>query len=307
MSSRVSSPAKSVLNVTVSLGVLGLGIGWADAGAVIDQLRGASVSWLVWAVAALTLVTVLMAKRWQIVARAFDIDIYLARAIAEYYIAQLVNLVLPGGVAGDVTRAVRARHGADLSRAARSVATERIMGQAVMFGLLGIGLLTAWIVPGGITWPSTTWVAVLAGMSVIGVIAVLCVMPPGRADATRRFLRLTVRLFAQPHLVLLSLIIAMLLIFSLYACARATGTTIPAAGWLTLVPLILSAMLIPLSVGGWGWREGAAAALFPLIGATPSAGIATGIAYGATMMIAALPGLIFAWRSHAAPTFSPQN
>ncbi|WP_168769393.1 hypothetical protein [Yoonia sediminilitoris] len=48
-------------------------------------------------------------------------------------------------------------------------------------------------------------------------------------------------------------------------------------------------MLVPLSVAGWGWREGAAAVLFPPTGATPSVGIAMGIAYGAIMTIAALP------------------
>ncbi|MEM6761226.1 MAG: hypothetical protein AAF601_17275 [Pseudomonadota bacterium] len=56
--------------------------------------------------------------------------------------------------------------------------------------------------------------------------------------------------------------------------------------------MILIAMLSPLSVGGWGWREGAAAALFPLIGEAPSAGVAAGVAYGATVLVAALPATL---------------
>ena len=43
-----------------------------------------------------------------------------------------------------------------------------------------------------------------------------------------------------------------------------------------------------------GWREGAAAALFPLIGASAGAGVAAGIAYGAMLLLAALPAVVFA-------------
>jgi len=53
-------------------------------------------------------------------------------------------------------------------------------------------------------------------------------------------------------------------------------------------------MLIPLSVAGWGWREGAAAALFPMFGASVEAGVAMGICYGTLVLIAALPGVAFA-------------
>jgi hypothetical protein len=52
-------------------------------------------------------------------------------------------------------------------------------------------------------------------------------------------------------------------------------------------------MLMPLSVGGWGWREAAAAALFPLAEASAGAGVAAGLAYGAVLLVASLPGL--AW------------
>jgi hypothetical protein len=60
---------------------------------------------------------------------------------------------------------------------------------------------------------------------------------------------------------------------------------------MVLVPLILSAMLIPATIGGWGFREGAAAALFPLAGASASAGFATSVAFGLVILAASLPGL----------------
>jgi uncharacterized membrane protein YbhN (UPF0104 family) len=284
-------------NVGMSLGVLGLLIWWADAQTVFGHLRGASIGWLVLAGVSLTALTFLMAKRWQMVADAVDIQISYPRAVAEYYIAQLVNAVVPGGVVGDVARAVRVRHAGDLVRAAHSVAADRLVGQVVMFAVLGAGLCTALLVPGGIAWPAIAWLGLALGCVVAGIGVFLA----RQNTATGQFLALLLRVLQDLRLVTLALIITALLIFSLYACARATGTLIPPAGWFTLIPLVLSAMLIPLSVGGWGWREGAAAALFPLIGAAPSAGVAMGIAYGAMMLITALPGLYFAMRASVSP------
>ncbi len=285
---------KRAVNFAVSVCILSLVIWWADAGAVMSHLYGASVGWLVLASLSLTVLTFVMAKRWQIVAQAVDIGIDYRRAVAEYYIAQLVNLLLPGGVVGDVARAVRVRDAGDMLRAAHSVAAERIVGQVVTFGALGLGLGVAIVLPGGIAWPAMTWVGLGAALVAVAVFAMIS----RYTGATGRFIRLIGRLLTDIRVLGLSLLITVLLIFSVYACARATGTSVPPSGWFTLIPLILSAMLIPFSVGGWGWREGAAAALFPLIGATPDAGIAMGIAYGGMMMIAALPGVYFGIRAH---------
>jgi hypothetical protein len=60
-------------------------------------------------------------------------------------------------------------------------------------------------------------------------------------------------------------------------------------------------MLIPLSISGWGFREGAAAALLPLAGATASGGLASSVAFGLTFIAAVLPGLVFVWLKPQAP------
>lgn len=276
-----------LLKLGISVAVLAALIWWADAQAVADKLRGADLMWLSIALATLTLLTFLMARRWQIVARTLGIKLTFPRALAEYYVAQLGNTALPGGVLGDVGRAFRIRHEADLVRAAQSVAAERLFGQIFVFALMAVGFSGALLVPGGTPWPDLAWFGVL--VAILAAAGALILARGG--TPTARFLRLILALCKDPQLVAYGIVITALLIFSLYACARATGTLIPTADLLTLLPLILSAMLIPLSVGGWGWREGAAAALFPLIGASASAGVATGIAYGAMVTLATLPAL----------------
>lgn len=267
---------------------------WTDAGSVLTRLQSVDVVWVSLAVVALTLATLSMARRWQIVARAFDIKLSYAVALREYYLAQLVNAVVPGGVAGDVARTLRTRHAADLPRAAQSVMAERLLGQMAILGLMFVGFSVAILVPGGLDWAALGWI-VLAALS--GGCAATWGLSRGDT-ATGRFIRTTLTLLRRPEPLSHGVITTACLIFGFYACARATGTIIPAAGWATLIPLVLCAMLIPLSIGGWGLREGAAAALFPIVGAPASAGVATGITYGLVMLIAVLPaGLLLLSRT----------
>lgn len=278
---------------------------WAtDGAAIVARLSGLSPVWMAVAIAALTLATVSMARRWQVVAAHLRLPLDFRFALREYYLGTAINQVLPGGVTGDAARAVRARHGADLKTAALSVALERLLGQVALFGLLAVGLLVALALPGGIDWGVLAWAvpAALAGLAAVGVFLAR------RRGAPGRLMGLLLVLQQRAELLVLAAISCGCLILSFYAAARATGAVLPATAWATLIPLVLVAMLIPLSIGGWGWREGAAAALFPLIGETASAGVAAGIAYGAAIWIAALPAaFILITNARTKPLSTPER
>jgi len=293
---------KALFKVIVPLILLGVVFAFSDMSQVITLLQQLDLLWLGAAILSLTALTALMARRWQLIAHAFDLELPYGRALREYYLAQLWNLLLPGGVAGDAARAVRLRHQGDLKRAAQSVAQERLLGQVALTTVLCVGLLGAAILPGGLPWPAFTGWVVLAGFALATAIVILM---PGDGF-TAKFLQQTRKLALMPVQIGLSAIITALLIFSFYACAAATGTHIPVAGLTTVIPLILSAMIIPLSIGGWGWREGAAAALFPIIGASASAGVATGITYGIAMLIAAAPAVVFLFIYPTSPLAAAQ-
>lgn len=273
------------IKLVVSIGCLAALLWWANPAEVLAQLRSANIAWIALSLLAVTAATFSMAARWKITAAAFELRFSYAFALREYYLTQLVNIVLPGGIAGDVTRAVRVRGAADLTCAAQSVMAERLLGQIAILGLMFGGFALTLLMPSGPRWSQLSWIvlAILAGCALVAWAVSV------RDNVTGRFTRIILRLTRQPVLLLHGAITTLCLIFGFYACARATGTIIPAQAWATLIPLILCAMLIPLSFGGWGWREGAAAALFPMIDAPASAGVATGIAYGVVLFIAAMP------------------
>ena len=82
------------------------------------------------------LTTVCAAWRWSLVAGGLGVRLPLATAVAHCYRAVFLNATLPGGVLGDVHRAVRhGRDAGDVSRGIRAVVWERTAGQVVLVGV----------------------------------------------------------------------------------------------------------------------------------------------------------------------------
>ena len=74
--------------------------------------------------------------------------------------------------------------------------------------------------------------------------------------------------------------------------ARAVGVETPVALLLPLVAPVLMTMLIPVTVAGWGLREGAAALLWGGVGLTVADGVVVSVAYGLLVLVGSLPGAV---------------
>lgn len=292
---------QKVLRLAVPVVILGLLWNLADGPGAFARLAEADWLYLSVAFVAVNLQTIASAWRWHRVAARLGQTIPPGRAVAEYYLSQLVNQSLPGGVLGDAARAVRARHQAGLGIAAKAVIIERLAGQIAMFGLLAVAFCWALLTPGGLN------LSVGHEQLIVGVVIFLAVLTLGMLAlrlARRRWGRTLgqsvsqalVRGGAWMEQVPLAGIIVALNLASFSLCALATGTALDLESIVVLVPLILCAMLIPATVAGWGFREGAAAALFPLAGATATAGFAASLAFGLVILAASLPGLFFLLR-----------
>ncbi len=150
----MSRGAGYLLRLGVSLGFLATLIWIVDAPEAYERLLTMNPRWIAVAVACFSVVTVLMAKRWQITARQLGVSFGLLWAVREYYLSQLVNLCLPGGVLGDAGRAMRTPRGeGGLTRSAHAVMIERLVGQAgvLLVGLCGVVLA---VLPGASTGPA---------------------------------------------------------------------------------------------------------------------------------------------------------
>lgn len=89
---------------------------------------------------------------------------------------------------------------------------------------------------------------------------------------------------------ILSIVLQLIRIASVYAMARALDIDIPLVYYLVLVPLSMILIMLPLSVGGFGLREGVFVGLFALAGMSKVDAFALGFATSLTDIILSLLG-----------------
>ena len=142
-----------------------------------DGLRAVTWPAVVAAVTLTALTTVCSAWRWRIVARALGVDIGLRGAVCAYYRSLFLNSVLPGGVLGDVHRAVtHGRRAGDVVRGLRAVGWERLCGQVIQAVVTAVVLLTL---------PSPVRPALPYVLAGIACVAVLPPSPTGQRAGGR--------------------------------------------------------------------------------------------------------------------------
>lgn len=264
-------------------------------------ISAAQPFWIVAALLAFSAQTVLSALRWRLTAARLGLHLTPVAALREYYLSQMVNQTLPGGVLGDAARAVRTRNDAGLAMAGLAVVLERLAGQIALVTVLACGFAVTYFGDTGFVWP--TWAALAVALIVLGTgMAIAVLIFTARSSAATRTATigrhikhaLIARDVVVPQ-VTLSLATALCNLAAFAFCARAVGVILPVAAVFVLVPLVLFAMLVPFTISGWGVREGAATLLLPLAGITAPQSLAASVAFGLTLLVATLPGLLALW------------
>jgi hypothetical protein len=88
--------------------------------------------------------------------------------------------------------------------------------------------------------------------------------------------------------------------------ARTAGVTAPLLRMLPLAVLVIAVMVVP-SVGGWGPREGATAWAFGAAGLGADRGVVTAVVYGVMVLVACLPGAVILAVSWSRRSRSPER
>ena len=125
-----------------ALGILGVLVWRLGTGPFIAGLARVDAGSLAAASGVAVVTTLSCAWRWTLVARGLGVALPLPTAVAAYYRSQFLNVATPGGVLGDVDRALR--HGRDVgdtSRGLQSVVWERFAAQVVLVAVAGAALV----------------------------------------------------------------------------------------------------------------------------------------------------------------------
>jgi uncharacterized membrane protein YbhN (UPF0104 family) len=285
----------SLLRVAAGVTVLWFLVRHLGAAPFEDGLRAVTWQAVVAAVTLTALTTVCSAWRWRVVARALGVDIGLPGAVGAYYRSLFLNSVLPGGVLGDVHRAVtHGRRAGDVAGGLRAVAWERLCGQVIQAVVTIVVLLT---LPSPVR-PALPYV--LAGVAVVAGCAALVLRGAarrGRSRLTRVARAVAADLRrgllapgAWPQLTLASVLVVAGHTATFVIAARVAGCTAPLGELVALLMVVQTAAVIPLSVGGWGAREGAAAWAFAAAGLGAATGVTVTTLYAVLMLAAVAPG-----------------
>lgn len=271
-----------------------------DVPETLRQLRHTQWRWMLIALIVVQIQIVLSSLRWRMTAIRLGQALSQRRAIAEYYLATVTNLSLPGGITGDAVRVFRNQQSTTLGNSLQAVMLERLAGQLAFLLIAAVG----WIIwqvlfPGTIATPS--WQMLAVGFSILsafflGSRLIIRFAPKRLVLAIRAFRAAINTAWVQDRQWiaqgLISLVIAATYLIVFWCCSHAIQSPLSVIQSVTIVPLVLLSMLIPLSVGGWGIRESAAAVLWPVVSLTAEAGIATSVLYAIVSLLGCLPGLL---------------
>lgn len=287
--------------LAISAGLLALVARSIDWGDVVDRLSGASWGWFVVATLMVLAALVIAALRWHALLHGAGLHPPLRETIRAYMIGVFTNNVLPTGFGGDAVRAwLVAPRGAALGRALTSVASDRLTAFACLLPIAWLGVAV-----GGGEIPASLvgLLAFTTGGCVVGFLVAVVVL---RRRGLGRFLpRLlqpwvaevarTLRRYGRDHermleVIALGFAFQILIVVSTWLLSESLDLSIDIEVIAVVLPLVLVATLMPISIAGFGVREGAFVALLAETGVSSGDALLLSLATVATVALASLPG-----------------
>jgi uncharacterized membrane protein YbhN (UPF0104 family) len=231
---------------------------------------------------------VFMVFRWQLFIEMLGgVSIAWAHLALGFGRSMLAAPALPSSVGGDVVRVVAVADRVGATLAARSVIGDRVVGLAVLLALVVATLpFFAILIGAGVAFAAIAGIS-LGGFAVLLLTVIysnwLLRLPligkyPALIAADLRQVFFKGRTSAA--ILLLTVATHLLSVVMVYELAHSLAVSISFVQCLLVVPPAMLITAVPISLGGWGVREGALAAGFVLVGASSEAGVATSLLFG---------------------------
>ena len=240
------------------------------------------------------------ASRWYLIMTRIGFGQSWSFFLKSYFKGAFFNQGLPTSIGGDGLRIL------DCSRC-KGAAEDAFYGVFIdrIIGLAGLLLLNITalamnrtLLPINVYYPL---LVILSGLT--GSLILLFFLRKFRFFVTGRYLgflgRLSERYFQVYSSVTsisaqlgLSILTHMLAMTAFLMIGRGVGLDFSLQVYLVLVPPVILLTILPISLAGWGVREGAMVGFFLLVGADKSRVLTFSILYGLVALIASLPGLV---------------
>lgn len=298
---------KPLLKLAISLALIAIVLRAFDVRGVSSYLTRVDAATLVLVVAIALAVAPLHAARWLAVLHANGSRLSFKTALQIVLIGHFFNQALPSSVGGDAVRVWCAyRAGVPFRAGLNTVLIDRAYSLFALLLLTACGLPWLFDLVGDAAarWALST--VVVAGMA--GFAAFLALRGLPRIVTRLRLVRALLALSQlgrnvmsawRPALVTLLASMVSFSAFALivYLLARAMQLDASLAACLLLVPPVVLVSVLPISIAGWGVREGAMVVAFGFISVPANGAFAVSVMFGLTIAAASLPGALFWWMS----------
>lgn len=270
----------------------------ADWPTVLQRVSDAEWRLLVAAVASSALSIFLAAARWRRLMRRNGIVVTRSWAIRAAFTSLFIGQFLPGTVGADGAKLwLLWRAGHPLRRGGVSIVADRVTALMGVLALILAGLpdLLSLSAPDMV---HAVLAAVVALAVALGVVLCVPIRLPlawrgGRLDAAFGMLdsvRDTLRSGDAAVAVALSVGVHLLAVASVVLIAAALGVTLDFRHAIGIVATAVLLAAVPLSINGWGIREGAMVAGLALVGIGQADAFLISVLFGLGVMLATLPG-----------------
>lgn len=305
-----AAPARSrrwwllALRITVSVALFAVLISRLNLDGVLPRQRHLStLGWFAAAIGVALIGIALSAWRWQRVLAVFEVHVPLRILLSHYLAGQFVGNVLPSTIGGDVLRISRSTHSTGSGTTAfASVVLERLTG----FVALPLLCFVGFALQPSLFGEDHAWIALaISGATLLALVGILALAGSpkmaGRFKDRENWMRFigavhvgVDRMRGRPRLAAAVLGTALIYqtstVLTVWLAARMLGVDVPTAAIIAFVPAVAMAQVIPISVGGFGIREGMLALFLTPLGVSTGRAVAIGLAWYFIVLIVSLAG-----------------
>lgn len=286
--------------LAISGGLLWFAFTKIDTAGALVILRSIPLGAAVAAIAVLAFQLLVAAYRLHRLLRLVRTPLGVAAASDAVFVGVFFNQTFLSFIGGDAMRVWRlATYKVPIAGALKAVLFDRVAGFVGLFVMIVLGLPLLFEIVRDPIMRATVLAVVLLGL--LGTAAFLLLGRLPESFKRWRLIRIAAEVSAlalsiakQPaqgfNLVGLSILIQATNALAIFVIAFGLGVDVRLLDLLLLVPPVMLLAMLPISIAGWGVREGAMTVALALIGISAEQSIAMSICFGLCMIVTGLPG-----------------
>lgn len=280
------------LKLAISLLLLGLIFRKAGLLNILEHLSSIKISYFILSSAIYIFATYISSFRWGML---LDEKYPVKRLFSLYMIGSFFNNILPGMIGGDAVKAYYLY--SDTRKGASSFGSVFMDRYTGYVALLMIGLVAEIIAFRDLVALKMQWaLPVLAGLFVAGSVAVFGIRMGKRFHALAAFYDYFHMYIKKKSVMVKAIALSLIIQFSgivmVFVIARGIGQRPSFEALFVFVPIIVTLMSIPISISGFGVREGGFVILFGMTGVSPEASVSIAFLWFLSYAAASLIGFV---------------